>query len=182
MGEPKMTAEPPDLKEPDVPALMEAIRRLIHQSGGAVPTPGEEEAVVNGRLESLILESGMRPAMLEEMRGDGGQWNLTHSFPMQSHRGGFAGRAVSLAKGLMRRLGVMLGNPLVFRQAEINAYLRNVIHHLLREQVRTERKLAHLERVLLARGGPSEEELRTGTLDRIQQLVADPAEPGDHGP
>ena len=177
-----MTAEPPDRKEPDVPALMEAIRRLIPQSGGAVPTPGEEEAVVNGRLESLILESGMRPAMLEEMRGDGGQWNLTHRFPRQSHRGGLAGRVVGLVKGLMWRCGVLLGNPLVFRQAEINTYLRNVIHHLLREQVRTERKLAHLERVLPAQGGPSEEEIRTGALDRIHQLVAEPAEPGDHGP
>ena len=71
-------------------ALMEAIRRLIRESGGAVPTPEEEQAAVTGRLESLILESGMRPAMLEEMRGDNGQWNLTHRFPLRSHRAGGA--------------------------------------------------------------------------------------------
>jgi len=176
-----MTAEPLEHEHPDVPALMEAIRRLIRESGGAVPTPEEEQAAVTGRLEALILESGMRPAMLKEMRGDDGQWNLTHRFPMQGHRAGLAGRAVNWAKMVLRRCGVLLGNPLVYRQAEINTYLHTVIHHLLLEQVRTERKVAHLERVLLARGGPSEAELRSGALDRVQQLVAEPGDDNDPG-
>lgn len=174
-----MTAPPPEHEHPNVPALMEAIRRLIRESGGAVPTPEEEEAAVTGRLESLILESGMRPAMLKEMRGDNGQWNLTDHFPMQGHRAGITGRAVGWVKTVLRRFGVLLGNPLVYRQAEINTYLNTVIHRLLLEQVRTERKVAHLERVLQARGGPSEEELRSGALERIQQLVTEPVSSGD---
>ena len=173
-----MTAEPPEYQHPDVSALMEAIRRLIRESGGAVPTPEEEEAAVAGRLEALITETRIRPALLEEMRLDGEQWNLTGQFTMDSHRAGIAGRTVSWVKKVLRRFGVMLGNPLVYRQAEINTYLRTVVHHLLLEQVRTERKVAHLERVLRARGEPGEEKLRTDALDRIDRLVADPGDSG----
>ncbi len=173
-----MTAEPPEYQHPDVSALMEAIRRLIRESGGAVPTPEEEEAAVAGRLEALITETRIRPALLEEMRLDGEQWNLTGRFAMASHRAGIAGRAVGWVKKVMRRCGVALGNPLVYRQAEINTYLRTVVHHLLLEQVRTERKVAHLERVLRASGAPGENELRSEALDRIHRLVADPGDDG----
>jgi hypothetical protein len=177
-----MTTEQPEKSEhqyADVTALMEAIRRLIRESGGAVPTAEEEEAAVAGRLEALITETRIRPTLLEEMRLDGEQWNLTGQFTMDSHRVGIIGRTVGWVKKVMRRFGVMLGNPLVYRQAEINTYLRTVVHHLLLEQVRTERKVAHLERVLRSRGGPGEEELRTDALDHIDRLVADP---GDSGP
>ncbi len=173
-----MSDEPAN-QSPDVTRLMEAIQRLIRESGGALHTDKEEEAAVTGRLASLMLESGMRLDMLDEMRGhegDEGNWNLTEPYPLRSHRGGPAGRAIDVIKLLLRRLGVLLGNPLVYRQAEINAYLRTVINHLLREQVRTERKVAHLERILLAQGAPDEEQLRSDVLDRIQRLVAEPEE------
>lgn len=179
-----MSADLPEHQDPNVPRLMEAIRRLIRESGGAVPTPEEEQAAVNGRLLALITETRIRPALLEEMRSDGEQWNLTGQFPLAGHRPGIAGRAVCWVKTLMRRAGVLLGNPLVNRQAEINTYLRTVIHHLLLEQVRTERKVAHLERVLRARGGPGEEDLLSGALDCIDRLVADPdtyKKPGGSG-
>ena len=169
-----MSAATPDSAPPDVSALMEAVQRLIRESGGALPTVAEEEAAVAARLESLLLESGMRPDMLGEMLDEGGRWNLTHDYPLQGHRAGLAGRAVAWLKSVLRRCGVALGNPLVYRQAEINSYLRIVLHHLLLEQVRTQRKVAHLERVLQNCGGPSENELRTSALDRIDRLVADP--------
>jgi len=171
-----MTTEQPEHQHPDVSALMEAIRRLIRESGGAVPTPEEEEAAVAGRLEALITESRIRPALLEEMRLDGEQWNITGQFSLPGHRAGIAGRAVGWVKKVMRRCGVALGNPLVYRQAEINTYLRTVVHHLLLESVRTERKMTHLERVLRARGGPDENDLRSDALDRIDRLVADPGD------
>ncbi len=160
--------------------LMGTIRSLIREGGGAIPTPEEEEAAVTGRLESLIIETGIRPGFLEEIRQGGQQWNLTGSYPLVSHRSGLAARAVGLVKAVMRRFGIMLGNPLVHRQAEINAYVISLLHHLLREQVRTERKLTHLERVLLAHGGPGADDLRSDVLDRIQQMVATPlTEPED---
>jgi hypothetical protein len=173
-----MTAEQPVEQRPDVSALMEAIRRLIRESGGAVPTPEEEQAAMTGRLEALITEIQLRPAMLEEMRLDGEQWNLTGQFAIPGHRAGIAGLLVGWIKRMMRRCGVLLGSPLVHRQAEINSYLRTVVHHLLLEQVRTERKVAHLERALRARGGPDEEQLRTDALDRIHRLSSDPGDSG----
>ncbi len=176
-----MNADLPDHQDPNVPRLMEAIRRLIRESGGAVPTPEEEEAAVTGRLEALITETRIRPALLEEMLKDGEQWNITGQFSLAGHRPGVAGRVVSWVKQAMRRAGVLLGNPLVHRQAEINTYLRTVIHHMLLESVRTERKMAHLERVLRARGGPDENDLRTDALDRIDRLVADPDDRGPSG-
>lgn len=171
-----MTSSTPPENTPDVPALMEAVRRLIRESGGALPTVEEEEAAVAARLESLLLASGMRPEMLGEMLDENGQWNLTQDYPIRGHRPGAAGRAVAWAKRALRRLGVLLGNPLVHRQAEINGYLHITLHHLLLELIRTQRKVAHLERVLLDRGGPGEDELRGSALDRIDRLVAGPGE------
>jgi len=176
-----MTTDSEAKNDPDVPRLMAAIRLLIREGGGALPTPEEEEAAVTGRLQSLIIESGLRPDFLEEVRQGDRQWNLIDAFPLVSHRGGLAARLVGLVKGVMRRCGIALGNPLVHRQAEINAYLVTVLHHLLREQVQAERKLNHLERVLLAAGGPGESDLRTDVLDRIERLMATPPEAGDPG-
>jgi hypothetical protein len=179
-----MIVDLPEHQDPDVPRLMEAIRRLIRESGGAVPTPEEEAAAVTGRLEALITETRIRPALLEEMLQDGEQWNITGRFSLAGHRPGIAGRVVGWTKMVLRRAGVLLGNPLVYRQAEINSYLRTVIHYLLLESVRTERKMAHLERVLRARGGSDADGLRSEALDRIDRLVAasdDGGEPGGGG-
>jgi hypothetical protein len=114
-------------------------------------------AYLEERLEARALTA---PAPVEappdgvEARVDPLAFNLesltehadsTVGLPVESHRGGLQGRAVVLAKRLVRRLGQLAINETLARQRLFNGHVRDSYAQLASEVVRLRARVAELE-------------------------------------
>jgi hypothetical protein len=91
-------------------------------------------------------------------------WNISVDYRIETHRSGFKGRLVVLAKRLVGPFVRLYTDHLLSRQAQINLYLRYLCHNLVREMVRQQldetalrSRVARLEKELAERraGGAS---------------------------
>jgi len=147
----------------DVTRIMERLRERIGARREQVLAAGGLEEAVRLRLHDLADEADVDPELLARLLDPAGNWNISIDYRVETHRRGLSRRLVLLVKALARPVVRLYTDQLLFRQAQINAYLVHVCRRLLGDLVRLEAsetalrdRCDRLERRLEALEGPRE--------------------------
>ena len=154
----------------DVADVMARIREKIRgKRAEGLYSDDEVEELTALKLQAFADEAEIDPELLARLMRTDHNWNISVDYRIETHRSGFKGRVIVLAKRLVGPFVRLYTDHLLSRQAQINLYLRYLCHNLVREMVRQQldetalrSRVARLEKELRARraggasgGGPS---------------------------
>ncbi len=151
----------------DVAEVMARIREKIRgKRAEGIYTDDEVEELTALKLQAFADEAEIDPELLARLMRTDHNWNISVDYRIETHRSGFGGRVIILAKKLVAPFVRLYTDHVLSRQAQINLYLRYLCHNLVREMVRQQldetalrSRVARLEKELGARqgggGGPS---------------------------
>ena len=151
----------------DVAEVMARIREKIRgKRAQGLYTDDEVEELTALKLQAFADEAEIDPELLARLMRTDHNWNISVDYRIETHRSGFGGRVIILAKKLVAPFVRLYTDHVLSRQAQINLYLRYLCHNLVREMVRQQldetalrSRVARLEKELGARqgggGGPS---------------------------
>jgi len=121
----------------DVAEVMARIREKIRgKRAQGLYTDDEVEELTALKLQAFADEAEIDPELLARLMRTDHNWNISVDYRIETHRSGFGGRVIILAKKLVAPFVRLYTDHLLSRQAQINLYLRYLCHNLVREMVR----------------------------------------------
>jgi hypothetical protein len=121
----------------DVADVMGRIREKIRgKRAEGLYTDDEVEELTALKLQAFADEAEIDPELLARLMRTDHNWNISVDYRIETHRSGFWGRFIVLAKRLVGPFVRLYTDHLLSRQAQINLYLRYLCHNLVREMVR----------------------------------------------
>jgi hypothetical protein len=149
----------------DVARVMAGIREKIRgRRDLGLYTDEEVEELTALRLQAFADDAGIDPDLLARLMAPNHNWNISTDYRIETHRGGFGGRLVVLAKRLVRPFVRLYTDHPLSRQAQINLYLHYLCHNLVRELVRLQIEHAALRNRLDPASGAG-----AGEADRAKE-------------
>ena len=147
----------------DVADVMARIREKIRgKRAVGLYTDEEVEELTALKLQAFADEAEIDPELLARLMRTDHNWNISVDYRIETHRSGFRGRAIVLAKRLVAPFVRLYTDHVLSRQAQINLYLRYLCHNLVREMVRQQldetalrNRVERLEKELSAQRGAS---------------------------
>lgn len=116
--------------------------RLFARGLSGAPDASEVTAEgIEGRIDPMSFYVTALGDHAESSRG----------LPLETHRGGVAGRAVMLAKTMFRRAGQIFINEALSRQVVFNGHVRDSYAQLSAEVMKLKEQMAGLEKQLAAK-------------------------------
>lgn len=109
-------------------------------------TEEELDDMARTRLRDFAQTAHIDPRLLDRFLDPGHDWNIATDYIIRTHRRGPAARLSLVGKRLVRPLVRLYTDHLLNRQAQINQYLVEVVHHSVREMVRLEAQVAALRK------------------------------------
>jgi hypothetical protein len=145
----------------DVAEVMARIREKIRgKRAEGLYTDDEVEELTALKLQAFADEAEIDPELLARLMRADHNWNISVDYRIETHRAGFGGRVIILAKKLVAPFVRLYTDHVLSRQAQINLYLRYLCHNLVREMVRQQldetalrSRVARLEKELASRAG-----------------------------
>src|SRR5437867_12525383 len=129
----------------DVVRIMKEIRESIQKKRKqGLYTDEEVESLAALRLRAYGEEARIDAKLLERLLGPTHDWNISIDYLIRTARPGLAGRALILAKKLVRPVVRLYTDHLLNRQAQINLYLAHLLHNNVRETARLQVELQAL--------------------------------------
>jgi len=121
----------------DVAQVMSRIREKIRGRRDLGLYTDEEVGELTAlKLQAFADEAGIDPELLARLMADNQNWNISTDYRVETHRRGMGARLVVGLKKLVRPWIRLYTDHPLSRQAQINVYLHDLGHNLVRELVR----------------------------------------------
>jgi hypothetical protein len=121
----------------DVVRIMKEIRESIQKKREqGLYTDEEVESLAGLRLRAWGEEARIDSKLLERLLGPTHDWNISVDYLIRTARPGLSGRALVLAKRLVRPFVRLYTDHLLNRQAQVNLYFAHLLHNNIRETAR----------------------------------------------
>ena len=135
----------PDSQPVDVVRIMKEIRESIQRKREqGLYTDEEVESLASLRLRAWGEEARIDAKLLERLLGPTHDWNISIDYLIRTTRPGLAGRALILAKKVVRPFVRLYTDHLLNRQAQVNLYFAHLLHNNVRETARLQVELQAL--------------------------------------
>jgi hypothetical protein len=135
----------PEVPPVDVVRIMKEIRESIQKKREeGLYTDEEVESLAGIRLRAYGEEARIDAKLLERLLGPTHDWNVSADYLIRTARPGVAGKALILAKRLVRPFVRLYTDHLLNRQAQINLYFAHLLHNNVRETARLQVELQAL--------------------------------------
>ncbi len=136
--------------------------RLSARGLGSSPAAQWREAAVEPRVDPLSFNVHA----LEENA------DATRGLPLETHRDGLAGRAVTLAKRVFRQVGQIFINEALGRQSVFNGHVRDSYSQLSSEVLRLRARVAELETASRRVVGPNADASLKESVSALAEAIA----------
>ncbi len=121
----------------DVVEIMRQIReRIKEKKEKGIYTDEEIQEISDLKIQTFAESSEIDSELLRRLLEPNHGWNIQAGYPIKTHRSGWKGKLILLAKKLVRPLVRLYTDHLINRQAQLNLYLVYLSHNLTRELTR----------------------------------------------